>query len=81
MVFLAITMSSMGAKAAEVTLEYRDLTLNANLELAEGQDLAAGVVLILHGMTAHNQMEIIEASQARYRQPQGFLRLFLDAHA
>jgi pimeloyl-ACP methyl ester carboxylesterase len=64
MVFLAITMSSMGAKAAEVTLEYRDLTLNANLELAEGQDLAAGVVLILHGMTAHNQMEIIEASQA-----------------
>jgi pimeloyl-ACP methyl ester carboxylesterase len=64
MVFLAITMSSMGAKAAEITLEYRDLTLNANLELAEGQDLAAGVVLILHGMTAHNQMEIIEASQA-----------------
>ena len=64
LVFLAVTMPSMGAEAAEITLEYRDLTLNANLELAEGQDLAAGVVLILHGMTAHNQMEIIEASQA-----------------
>ena len=47
----------------EVTQQFRDLTINANLELADGKTLEDGVVLILHGTMAHNRMEIIEASQ------------------
>jgi len=51
------------AKAKEVTLEFKDLTLNANLEMAEGKQLSDGVVLIMHSFLAHNRMEIITATQ------------------
>ena len=54
---------SVSLKAEEVTQQYGDLTINANLELADGKVLQDGVVLILHGTMAHNRMEIIEASQ------------------
>ena len=59
---LSIT-SFTSAKAEEVNLEFKDLTLNANLEIAEGKQLSDGVVLIIHSFLAHNRMEIIEASQ------------------
>jgi len=49
--------------ANEVTQKYKGLTLNANLEMAEGKDFKDGVVLIVHGLQAHNRMEIIESSQ------------------
>lgn len=49
--------------AEEVRQQLNGLTLNANLELARGKTLADGVVLIVHGMQAHNRMEIIEAVQ------------------
>ena len=51
------------ARAEEVTLKFNDLTLNANLELAEGKKLSDGVVLIMHSFLAHNGMEIIKAGQ------------------
>jgi pimeloyl-ACP methyl ester carboxylesterase len=50
-------------QAKEVSIQYRGLMLNGNLELAEGRRLEDGVVLILHGSLGHNRMEIIEASQ------------------
>jgi pimeloyl-ACP methyl ester carboxylesterase len=50
-------------KAREVTLEYNGLTLNANLEIAEGKDAKDGMVLIVHGYLGHNKMEIIETAQ------------------
>lgn len=50
----------------EVTLKFNNLSLNGNLELAEGKSLKDGVVLILHGFLAHNRMEIIESSQAAF---------------
>ncbi|UHD15834.1 alpha/beta hydrolase [Thiocapsa bogorovii] len=59
---LAITSLSC-AKAEEVNLDFNGLTLNANLEIAEGKQLSDGVVLIMHSFLAHNRMEIIEASQ------------------
>lgn len=59
---LSIT-SFTSAKAEEVNLHFNDLTLNANLEIAEGKQLSDGVVLIMHSFLAHNRMEIIEASQ------------------
>lgn len=49
--------------AREVTQTFNGLTLNANLEIAEGSDLSAPMVLILHGLMGHYGMEIIEASQ------------------
>lgn len=58
-----LCLLALSAQAKEVTLKNNDLTLNANLELAEGKELKDGVVLILHGFLAHNRMEIIESSQ------------------
>ena len=49
--------------AQEVTTEYENLTLNAQMQLAEGGSLADGVVLITHGTLAHNKMELIETLQ------------------
>lgn len=60
LILLAIASPSKGV---DVSIQYRDLSLNANLELAEGKSMKDGVVLLLHGMMAHNRMEIIEASQ------------------
>lgn len=45
------------AQAKEVTLPYKGLTLNADLELAAGKKPADGVILITHGMLAHRDME------------------------
>ena len=50
-----------GVAAEEVTLEYRGLTLNANLETVD--DPSGGMVLLVHGTLAHNGMEIIAALQ------------------
>lgn len=58
---LLVTFAPLQAK--EITQQFRGLTINANLELADGKSLEDGVVLILHGTMAHNRMEIIEASQ------------------
>ena len=49
--------------AKEVTQQYKGLTLNANLEMAEGKGFDDGIVLIMHGMLAHNKMELVAASQ------------------
>lgn len=49
--------------AEEVTQKYKGLTINANLELAQGKTLQDGVVLILHALLAHNRMEVIETAQ------------------
>jgi len=61
-VFLPLTLS-FSLQAKEVTMPYKRLTLNANLEMAEGKDFNDGMVLILHGYLAHNKMEIINTAQ------------------
>lgn len=66
-VFLAlITVLCFTAKAEEVSIPHGQLTLNANLEIAEGSKIEDGIVLIVHGFMAHNRMEIIEKSQATF---------------
>ncbi len=60
---LLIIFSITLATAKEVTLPFNGLTLNANLEIAEGREISDGVVLIMHSFLAHNGMEIIKASQ------------------
>jgi pimeloyl-ACP methyl ester carboxylesterase len=63
LVFLAMVVFAAigGAAAEEVSLEYRGLTLNANLEAADGAD---GMLILVHGTLAHKDMEIIATLQA-----------------
>lgn len=65
--FLLLLLAAFALPAEDITQPHRGLTLNAYLELAEGKTLRDGVVLITHGLQAHNRMEIIEASQHRLR--------------
>ena len=58
---LLIAVTSLHAE--EVTLKYKGLTLNANLTMAEGKSFKDGIVLVLHGLMAHNKMEIISTVQ------------------
>ena len=51
------------AQAEQVQIPFNGLTLNGNLELAEDKTLADGVLLLLHGTLAHNEMEIIATLQ------------------
>jgi len=77
-ILLAATML-FGAPAAaeEVTTRHRGLTLNANLEMAKDKGLEDGVVLIAHGMLAHNRMELIAALQ-RLLQDRGLSTLAIN---
>ncbi len=63
---LVFFFSSSSSFAEEVTLPFNGLTLNANLEIAEGKTISDGVVLIMHSFLAHNRMEIIKASQEAF---------------
>lgn len=60
---IVLTGFTNSSHAREVTHEFRGLTINANLEMAEGKDFKDGMVLIIHGYLAHNKMELIRASQ------------------
>ncbi len=55
--------ATTSVQAKEVTHKFNGLTINANLEMAEGKDFEDGMVLIIHGYLAHNKMEVIRTSQ------------------
>jgi alpha-beta hydrolase superfamily lysophospholipase len=63
MFFAALFGFSNPVKAKEVTQLFNELTLNANLEMAEDKTFKDGVILITHGTLAHNKMEIISTVQ------------------
>ncbi|HEX2114272.1 MAG TPA: alpha/beta fold hydrolase, partial [Alphaproteobacteria bacterium] len=54
-------------RAEEVRTRHRGLTLNANLEMAPGKGLEDGVILIAHGLLAHNRLELIAALQRGFK--------------
>jgi pimeloyl-ACP methyl ester carboxylesterase len=58
---LLVTFAPLQAKI--VTQQFRGLTINANLEIAENSNITEGVVLILHGVMSHSGMEILDTSQ------------------
>lgn len=59
-----VCFSAASAFAENVSLKSPDgLTLNANLQLADGKTVADGVVLLTHGTLAHNKMELIVTLQ------------------
>lgn len=50
-------------QAKEISLPFKGLSLNGNLELADGKALSDAVVLMVHGTMAHNRMEIMATLQ------------------
>jgi len=61
--FLAVCQFGLPVQAKEVKLLHNGLTLNANLELADGKALADGVVLITHSGLAHGRMGTVSYLQ------------------
>jgi len=55
--------SVTSAAADEVSHEFGDVTLSANLTLADGKTIKDEVVLITHGTLAHSKMELISTVQ------------------
>ncbi|OGW50625.1 MAG: hypothetical protein A2Z50_01255 [Nitrospirae bacterium RBG_19FT_COMBO_42_15] len=49
--------------AEEVTLPYKGITLNANLEFSQNKSITDGVILIVHGTLGHKGMEITSTLQ------------------
>lgn len=62
----AVFSSSLAAR--EVKLEHDGLTLNAELELAEGKTLEDGLILMTHGTLAHARMEIMRSLQNTFKE-------------
>ena len=58
-----ICATALASTAEEVKMSHDRLTLNANLNIAEGRTLADGVVLMVHGTLAHKDMEIMAMLQ------------------
>ena len=65
---VGISMAAGLAHANEVTLPYKGLTLNANLEIAAGKTLADGVILITHAGLAHRGMELYVYLQKLFKE-------------
>ncbi len=62
--FWLLTATAFSASAKEVKETYKNLTVNANLVMAEGKTLADGdVVLLTHGTTTHNGRETYRSIQ------------------
>jgi pimeloyl-ACP methyl ester carboxylesterase len=56
------------AVAKEVQEQFHGLSINANLELAEGKQMQDGVILLTHGLLMHNGMEIIRTLQTLFKE-------------
>jgi pimeloyl-ACP methyl ester carboxylesterase len=63
----ALLMLAAPLRAEEVKTRHRGTTVNGNLELAAGKGLESGVILIAHGLLAHNRMELIAALQDEFK--------------
>ena len=62
----AILAGAIPALGGEIRIQHQGLTVNGNLELAAGQDLSDGVILMLHGTLGHKDMEIMATLQERF---------------
>ena len=58
-IFILFLLIASSAFAEEVELKHGDITLNANLEIAEGKKLEDGVILMTHGTMAHSKHSIM----------------------
>lgn len=60
---LASLLVSGTSYAKEVEIKHGDITLNANLELADGKTMNDGVILMTHGTLAHSKHSIMQQLQ------------------
>ncbi len=60
---LMLMLPCLSIQAEEIKLKHDGLTVNANLQMAEGKNYQDGIVLVIHDLLGHNQMEIVETSQ------------------
>ncbi len=69
-IFLITLLQTLpsNTSAQEVKAKYKNLIVNANVELAEGKQLEDGVILIAHALIQHNRMEIIRTLQVLFKQ-------------
>lgn len=74
---LGVAAMFNSALAAEVSLPYKGLKLNADLTLAPGKTVADGVILIAHGSLAHRDMEMLVAIRNLLRD-KGFSTLAIN---
>lgn len=65
---LGVSIAANSTHADEVSLPYKGLSLNANLELAADKQLTDGVILITHGGLAHRDMELITYLQKQLKE-------------
>lgn len=65
---LALLIAYSSLRAEEVKTRHRGLVINANLEVAPGKGIENGVVMIVHGLLAHNRMELIAALQRLFHE-------------
>ena len=65
---LATSLTSSVARASEVTVPYKGVTLNANLELAAGKTIDDGVILITHGGPEYNRAELYAYLQELFKE-------------
>ncbi len=56
---VGLALLATPAAAEKVKIKHAGLTLNGKLELAGGKTLADGLILLLHGTLAHNDMDTI----------------------
>lgn len=60
---LMLAFSTLPSNAEEVKIPFQGLTINANLNLADGKSIEDGIVLLVHGTFAHKDMEIMTVLQ------------------
>lgn len=76
-IILALSIVAGVVHAHELTLPYKKLTLNANLERAAGKQLTDDVIIITHGGLAHWGMEAIVYLQALFKE-RGYTTLAIN---
>ncbi len=68
MLIITASLIARVAHAKEITLPYKGITLNANLELAAGKTTTDGIILITHGGLGHWGMETIVYLQELFKE-------------
>jgi predicted alpha/beta-hydrolase family hydrolase len=60
---MILALAALPSNAEEIKIPFQGLTINANLNLAEGKSIENGIVLLVHGSFAHKDMEIMTLLQ------------------
>ena len=76
-IIMALSIVASVVQADELTLPYKELTLNANLERAADKQLTDGVIIITHGGLAHRGMEAIVYLQELFKE-RGYTTLAIN---